>query len=333
MRLASFAPLCLFALAGACSKPEAPAATPSLRLSLPIACVVGTTCEIQTYVDHDVTHGVKDYLCGPRTNDGHTGVDFRIPDMAAEAAGVAVLAAADGKVARMRDGMADVSIASPDAPIIAGQECGNGIVLDHGNGWETQYCHLAKGSVAVKVGEAVKAGQPIARVGLSGNTEFPHLHLTVRHDGVVVDPFAPDPYGADCKPQRTLWTPAVAAQLAYRAGEVLNAGFADRPVDMAAIEAGGIAPPVRGSAVLVAYVRAIGLDAGDVQEMTLKGPDGAVLAMSRVPPLDHAKAQYMMFVGKKRPSDDGWPGGVYIAEYRVLRASRVALAKSWSAEL
>jgi pyruvate/2-oxoglutarate dehydrogenase complex dihydrolipoamide acyltransferase (E2) component len=103
---------------------------------------------------------------------------------------------------------------------------------------------VAKGSVRVKVGDVVKAGTPIARVGLSGQTEFPHLHLTVRHAGQMVDPFAPGPVAPGaCAPQASMWTPAAARALAYKAGVILNGGFAGAPVSNETIEAGGIASP------------------------------------------------------------------------------------------
>jgi hypothetical protein len=329
MRLMRLAALALPLVFAACSgQPETAAAPEGPRLVLPVACLVGETCAVQTYVDRDVTQNAEDFRCGPRTNDGHDGVDFRVPDMAAQARGVDVLAAADGVVSRLRDGMADISVTAAGAPVVAGQECGNGVVIDHGGGWETQYCHLGQGSVRVKSGETVRAGQPIARIGLSGNTEYPHLHLAVRRDGVAVDPFAPDPYGEDCAEQPTLWTPQAAAQLAYRSGEVLNAGFTNGPVDMAAIEAGSLAPPDSEAPALVAFVRAIGLEQGDVQALSLKDANGAVLATSRLPPLETAKAQYMMFVGKKRP-ETGWPSGEYSAQYQVLRGGKVVVTRAW----
>lgn len=330
--LAALALPSMLVLTSACARSETPKAPEGLRLVLPVDCQIGSTCEVQTYVDQDPGRGAADYRCGERTNDGHDGVDIRVLDLAAQAAGVAVLAAADGTVARLRDGVADISINSPDAPMTAGQECGNGIVIDHGGGWETQYCHLARGSVAVKQGQAVRAGQPIARVGLSGNTEYPHLHLAVRRDGVMVDPFAPDPYGEACKVQPGLWTKAAAAQLVYKAGVVLNAGFTTGPVDMAGIEAGGLARPDAEAPVLAAYVRAIGLEAGDVQELSLKGPGGEILAVSRLPPLDRAKAQYMMFVGKKQPAA-GWARGAYVAAYTVTRDGEPALSRTWRLDL
>lgn len=320
------------ALMAACA-PKPQAAEPvGPRLVLPLACVVGRSCEVQTYVDQTAGPGQSDYRCGPRTNDGHNGVDFRIPDRAAMRMGVAVLAAADGRVARLRDGMADVSIRAAEAPLVAGQECGNGVVIDHGRGWESQYCHLALGSIRVKPGEMVRAGAPLARVGLSGDTEFAHLHLTIRHDGVVVDPFAPDPYAPRCRPQVGLWTQAAATHLVYRAGAVLNSGFAGGPVDPPALEEGAPPAPTAGSPALVAYVRAIGLAAGDVQTLVVTSPDGAVLARQTVAALDRDKAQYVVFTGAKRPVG-GWRRGVWRADYTLVRGGKTALRKAFQITL
>ena len=62
------------------------------------------------YVDHDPGPGVRDYMCGGLTGDGHKGTDIAIRDLAAMAAGVEVRAAAAGVVDALRDGMADVSV-------------------------------------------------------------------------------------------------------------------------------------------------------------------------------------------------------------------------------
>jgi hypothetical protein len=295
------------------------AAAPALNF--PLDCTIGSTCEVQHYMDDDPGPGVRDYRGGRRTYEGHNGIDLRVKDMAT-AAKTAVLAAAPGRVARLRDGVADVSIRAEGAPSVKGQECGNGVVIDHGDGWETQYCHLARGSITVKVGDQVKPGQPIARVGLSGDTEFAHLHLSVRHGSTVIDPFAPGPGAAP------LWTPAAMTRLAYKAGAVLNAGFASGPVEMPALEAGAPAAPGREAPYLVAYVRAIELESGDVVELVLKGPGGAVLAQNQVT-LDRDKAQYMRFVGKKRPAT-GWPAGRYEASYQVRRGGKTVIARDFT---
>ena len=340
MRSVDIARIAAVGLVAAC-KPAPPAAQPapaqpslaqpaagSPRLGLPIACELGRSCEIQNYVDRDPGPGVKDYRCRQRTYEGHDGIDIRLPDMAAQRRGVTVLAAAAGRVTRLRDGVADVSVKAPGAASVAGQECGNGVVVNHGGGWETQYCHLTQGSLQVKVGDQVHAGQAIARVGLSGNTEYPHLHLTVRHAGKAVDPFAPDASAAGCAATGDLWSPAARAALAYRAGTVLNTGFAGAPVTMAMIEDDAVPRSGAEAGMLVAYVRAIGLEGGDVQELALVGQGGEVLAASSLPPLDRAKAQTLIYVGKRRPAQ-GWPAGTYRATFTVKRAGATVVQRSF----
>ena len=313
-------PLLLAAIAGVGLTPSTGRSAPEApRLGFPLGCVIGKSCEVQHYVDRDPGPGVRDYQCRLESYQSHSGIDIRLLDMAQQRRGVAVLAAAPGRVARLRDGVADISVRAPGAPPLNGQDCGNAVVIDHGGGWETQYCHLAKGSVAVKVGEVVAAGQPIAKVGLSGNTEFPHLHLTVRRGGKTVDPFAPDMSDpASCRPQSGLWTTSAAQRMPYKPAVALNAGFVGAPVTMDAVEAGDLAAPTRGSAYLLAYVRAISLEAGDQIEFTLSAPNGQVLARGGGPPIDRHKAQYLIYVGKKQPAG-GWPPGTYSARYRVLR--------------
>jgi len=320
------------ALAFAVAAGAAPAgAAPSF--ALPIACQVGRTCEVQNYVDRDPGPGAKDYRCGHETYQDHKGIDIRLPDMAAQKHGVAVLAAAPGKVLRMRDGMPDISVRAPGAPPLSGQECGNGLVVDHGGGWETQYCHMAKGSLVVKPGQTVAAGAPLGRVGLSGNTEYPHLHVTVRHNGKVVDPFDPDGSGlAACKMAHPLWSPAALKALAYKPGAVLNAGFAPGPVKMEDVEAGGVPRPGPDAAYLVVYGRAIDLQAGDVITLELSSPTGARLAQNSLPPLDNAKAQHIAYIGVKRPAA-GWQSGAYKARYTVTRQGKPVIVRDFETRL
>ncbi|MFN3721578.1 MAG: M23 family metallopeptidase [Paracoccaceae bacterium] len=170
----------------------APAQAGAFSLQIPLDCTLNDTCHIQQYMDRDPGPGHTDFACGPLSYDGHSGTDFALPTLSAMQKGVTVLAAAAGIVKGVRNSMPDLSIRAPDAPPLQGRDCGNGLVIDHGNGWETQYCHMANGSLLVKPDQPVAAGQPLGLVGLSGNTEFPHLHLSVRHNGNPVDPFDPD---------------------------------------------------------------------------------------------------------------------------------------------
>ena len=293
-------------------------------LDWPVDCRVGESCEIQHYVDHGGGGDPKDFRCGTVTYRTHNGTDIRVPTMADERRGVDVLAAAPGRVLRTRDGMADVSVAVTGHDAVKDRDCGNAVVIGHADGFETQYCHMAQGSVAVKPDDVVEAGRTIGRVGLSGDTEFPHLHITVRHDGRVVDPFA---YGAPegaCSGGASLWRAALQPSLAYRAGTVLNIGLAPRPLTMDDVDGGaGHEPLAPDAPAVLAYVRAIGLRRGDVQRIVLTGPAGPLLDRSDAP-LGSNKDQVYMAVGRKRPAA-GWPPGRYAATYTVTRDGQVAI--------
>lgn len=95
--------------------------------------------------------------------------------------GEPILAAEDGVVIEARDGLPDqVPGTLPDPSTITIDTIdGNSVVIDHGNDVHSFYAHLVNGSVAVRVGDRVQAGQQIGLLGNSGNTSAPHLHFHV----------------------------------------------------------------------------------------------------------------------------------------------------------
>jgi hypothetical protein len=84
-----------------------------------------------------------------------------------------VLAPASGTVTYVVDGHPDLPIGSVDSQ----HPTGNQLVIDIGGGRYLLMGHLRQGSIAVNVGDHVTEGQPIARVGKSGHTSHPHLHI------------------------------------------------------------------------------------------------------------------------------------------------------------
>lgn len=94
----------------------------------------------------------------------HRGIDLAAPT------GTPVFAVAAGTVVR----------ATSD------RTYGNVVVIDHHNGYKTLYAHNAR--LLVKVGERVKVGQQIAKVGSTGRSTGPHLHFEIHRSGQRVDP-------------------------------------------------------------------------------------------------------------------------------------------------
>lgn len=293
-----------------------PLAAEPPRLALPVDCTPGETCHIQSYVDIDPTDGALDHACGTLSYDTHKGTDFALPDLAAMVAGVNVVAAAAGRVRAVRDGMPDVLYT--EAEDLGGQDCGNGVVIAHPDGWETQYCHLQQGSVTVREGQAVEAGTLLGRIGLSGRTQFPHLHLSVRHEGRAIDPFAPDAAPGQCgAPGESLFeTP-----LPYRPGGLIAAGFAEAVPDYAAIKAGTAAAPALGAKgpALVLWGFAYGSRPGDVMRLTITQPDGTIY-LSTEAGIDRQQAQYFRAAGKRIRR--GLRPGTYAGTVTLLRDGR-----------
>jgi murein DD-endopeptidase MepM/ murein hydrolase activator NlpD len=310
------------------------AAAEAITLAQPVKCELGIDCFVQNYVDHDTSSKVRDYQCGGRTYDGHDGTDIRVPNLEIQRAGVEVLAAGPGRVTGMRDGMDDISIRTIGKAAVAGKECGNGAVIDHGDGWSTQYCHMAKGSLRVKPGDRVVAGQAIGLVGLSGDTEFPHLHFTVRHAGQIVDPFAHEAPANSCGGGHSIWAAAIHEQTKYRPREILNAGFSGVAATMELIESGEVLkyPLSPASDALVAYVRTIGLQKGDQQILTIQDRSGAVISEYKAPALESDKAQYLISSGRKRKQLP-WPPGLYRATYRVTQGDTELLHRTFEVDL
>lgn len=89
------------------------------------------------------------------------------------------LAVADGTVVKLVDGLPDqVPGTYPDNPTLEEAD-GNSVVLDIGGGYFVNYAHLQAGSLTVKLGDTVKKGDVVGKVGNSGNSVAPHLHLHV----------------------------------------------------------------------------------------------------------------------------------------------------------
>ncbi|WP_439124910.1 M23 family metallopeptidase, partial [Marivita sp.] len=238
---------------------------------MPLDCVLGETCVIEDYPDVDPSDATADYRCGLKSRDGHSGTDFALLSFEQMDKGVRVIAAADGRVQAIRN-------TRPDQPYVPGsdlngQECGNAVRIDHGNGYQSVYCHMKLGSVRVTPGQRVLSGQLLGEVGLSGLTNYPHLHLTITQGADVVDPFAPGQTNACSEPFETLWRdtpPYVDAGLA-------TVGVSEAVPELHAVQSGA-ARRTRLSPddAMVLYAHAFHSNKHDRIEFEMSGPDGLV---------------------------------------------------------
>ncbi len=94
--------------------------------------------------------------------------------------GQPLIAAAAGKVVIARDGFPNQPPPDNPTPPPFADLPGNRVVLRVGPGTYLLYAHMKPGSVRVRVGERVRRGQLLGKLGNSGNSATPHLHLQVQ---------------------------------------------------------------------------------------------------------------------------------------------------------
>jgi hypothetical protein len=299
--------LCLVALAS-------PVVASDLSLAFPMDCTLGQDCFIQNYVDRTPGDGFSDFACTRQTYDHHKGKDFALLSYDDMDRDVAVLAAAPGVVLGMRNTMRDRDFPAPNPEDYTGKECGNGLVIDHGDGWQTQYCHMKQGSLRVGSGAQVEAGQVLGYVGGSGATDFPHLHLAVRKDGEVIDPFDPE-MDAECGAQsEALWEDDVP----YAPGGLIATSIDVKVPVYEELKADQSRPQVWGTDVpaLVTWTFGYGLRPGDTITLAMTGPQGTLF--DETIEADKHRAQFFYAWGRRTP-EGGWPKGIYQATARFER--------------
>lgn len=292
-----------------------------LRFSMPLDCpVYGEDCYILNYVNAGLETEPRDYSCGSLTYAEHRGTDFRLLTQKQMEAGVRVLAAAPGTVEQVHDGMPDANYRLFGRTAVSDRGLGNKVVIDHGNGLKTIYGHLKRGSVAVGPGDVVARGQMIGHVGMSGLTDFPHVHFEVNELGSFVDPFTGGLRHEGCGlVGESMWQAETLAKLRYLRTVVIRSGFADEPLNRAAVEYGlfNDGPISANSTALVLHVYVAGIQEGDAFVAEITDPTGARFVKSGSE-FSQFRQSRLFAIGKQNLAEPLIPG-LYIGEFRYYR--------------
>ncbi|MDP3274429.1 MAG: M23 family metallopeptidase [Deltaproteobacteria bacterium] len=153
---------------------------------------IGPAPTLSYHFDNNAAAGCRDYSCGSRCYDGHSGTDMPVP------VGTAVLAGAAGTVIATNNGCANTGyVGNP-----CGGRCGNYVQLEHSDGSRTIFCHMQLNSISVSRGQRVTCGQTLGRSASSGSSSGPHLHFGWRRSASAA---SADSFRGGCTSAPGVW--------------------------------------------------------------------------------------------------------------------------------
>jgi hypothetical protein len=121
----------------------------------------------------------------------------------------------------------------------------------------------------VKVGDRVQTGAVLGKIGLSGRTQFPHVHVSVRRDGTRIDPFAPSGRLSCNASADTLWNIPVE----YDEGGLLSLRFFDHLPKIETLRFGRDTDPITNqSPAIVIATFGFGVQKNDTLRLRIDGP-------------------------------------------------------------
>ena len=307
-------------IAGLCGLFASPVS--AIELGMPLDCTYGVDCIIQNYVDTEPGPEVADHECGSLSYDNHQGTDFRLLSEAKIADGYEVLATAPGIVRQVIQNQHDHGFrGAQENPL----SCGNAVMIEHADGWSSQYCHLAENSVTVELGARVERGDKLALLGSSGGTDFPHLHYALRRYGITVDPFTGvSPTGCDALEAGTHW--AEETGIGYVGSAVMGFGVSGVFPSKETVlhDPARLVPPVGEEAAVYTWFKMLGMKEGDSLRITVLDAEGRPFA-NELFGVDRDETIVVINVGVT-PEDldlEAWPEGTYQARMELYGGAQL----------
>lgn len=277
----------------------------AIDLQFPVACKPMQNCWITNHVDLNTRTGViEDYMCGVKTYDNSPATHISLGTSNAQDKNVPVIAAASGTVILARD---------------IGQECGTRVVINHGKGWHTSYCHLNPETLFVQQGMTVEQGQILGIVGTSGQTNWPRLSFVVTRNNMIFDPFSGRSELEGCLPNANpMWIggmnpfyePANVTRVGFTVGHLSNRDIASGALPAAA-------QILNETPQLSLWAMMLNIKKDDVIEMLIVKPSGEVLNETKIT-ASRDQVTYPLYLSTNRGLER-WKPGLYTGKITITR--------------
>jgi hypothetical protein len=278
----------------------------AIELDFPLNCKLGVNCwisDLQSHLLQKNKNKEVDFLCKSKTYPGNIGTAFATRRNDHMNNSVEVISPINGRVKSVKDGINDISINEIDRQSPVSDKCGNFVILVQDD-FEIELCHLKKNSITVKVNDEVKVGQNIGQVGLSGATEYPHLHVNLRKikankKYVEVDPFYGEQKECGLTP-KSLWTnPQQMEKQAAKTGIIYNYGFAFNEIvaeEVRLWQKNNVTQPPTPNSI-IGFVDIFSVNAGDKISLKIVDEMGKELA-SKTKEFNQYQNRYFIYVSK-----------------------------------
>lgn len=295
------------------------AADEAPKLNWPLACKVFQTCFIESYPDLKMgTDPVfpMDYKCGNRSRPGVAGTEIVFTDRKSARGEQPVLAAAEGRVTFVENGIKERRQYSKNSK----RACGNHVIIRHNPTYATKYCFMREGSIVVEPGQKVDAGDVIGQVGSSGATEAPKLLFEVLTNNQPTDPFSgrvlDKPSECFSLHDKPMW----AEKIIYPPVGIIAASFAQGypTAHDIAFDASVNQTLPRRIRTLTAWVRLFGVLKGDEEKVVIYQPNGQVWYENKR--IHTADAPFWTSFASANFKPEKWPAeGEWRANYTLVR--------------
>jgi hypothetical protein len=294
----------------------------AIELQFPVACRLMDNCWITNHVDLDRDKGhAEDYMCGSKTTDGSKSTHISLGSLSATKKNIPVIATADGQVTVARHNT---------------EFCGTRVLIDHGGGWESNYCHLNSKTLHVREGQHVKQNQIVGSIGVSGQTDWPHLSYALLRNGMVFDPFSGRTNLEGCsRASQPLWLAKM--NPLYEPAHVASIGFNFGFLDGNKIKAGTLKAATamkHDTPQMSLWTLMMNIQKGDEIEIKIIEPSGRLLKKKIIKSKKNTK-YYPVYLSTLR-GNFLWDKGVYkgvITVTRNVNGNDIKTGKFTSVEL